>query len=463
MKHVKEHFAVVGGGLVGSLWALMAARRGHQVDIYERRDDPRKGTALGGRSINLALSDRGWRALEKAGVLDEVRKIAMPIQGRLMHAVDGSTTFQRYGQAGQPGVLGDGQCIYSVSRAGLNRMLIEAAEGHAGVEVHFGHKCADVDLRRQDAVGLTFEHGGERLEVEADRVFGTDGAFSAVRDRMMRTDRFDFEQKYLAHGYKEIEMKANADGSFKLREDALHIWPRGNFMLMALPNPNGTFTCTLFAPYEGHDESFANWQDDAAVMALFERQFPDVLPLLPNLLDDWNDHPTASLVMVRCEPWHRGERVCLMGDAAHAIVPFYGQGMNSGMEDCTVLDDLLDSEADWGEVMSEYTRLRKPAGDAILELALRNYVEMRDLTGDPRFLLQKKIEARLQQHYPDEWLPLYSQVTFSHTPYHEALAAGAAQDAIMHEVMDRPDIEQVWDSEEVMEAAMAQLRALHDA
>jgi kynurenine 3-monooxygenase len=248
-----------------------------------------------------------------------------------------------------------------------------------------------------------------------------------------------------------------------MREDALHIWPRGNFMLMALPNPNGTFTCTLFAPYEGHAESFENWDSDEAVKALFERQFPDVLPLLPNLLEDWNDHPTASLVMVRCEPWHRGERVCLMGDAAHAIVPFYGQGMNSGMEDCTVLDDLLDSAADWGSALAEYTRLRKPDGDAILELALRNYVEMRDLTGDPRFLLQKKIEARLQKLYPDEWLPLYSQVTFSHTRYHEALAAGKAQDAIMESVMDRPDIAEAWDSDEVAEAAISRLRGIRHA
>ena len=222
MEHVKEHFAVVGGGLVGSLWALMAARRGHQVDIYERRDDPRKGAALGGRSINLALSDRGWRALEKAGMVDRVREIALPIKGRLMHAVDGTTTFQPYGRADVPGVLGDGQCIYSVSRAGLNRLLIEAAEEHEDVRVHFGHKCTDVNLRRSDAVELTFESGGQAVSVQADRVFGTDGAFSAVRERLMRTDRFDFEQKYLAHGYKEIEMKALPGGKFQMREDALH-------------------------------------------------------------------------------------------------------------------------------------------------------------------------------------------------------------------------------------------------
>lgn len=459
----KEHYAIVGGGLVGSLWALMAARRGHRVDIFERREDPRIGSALGGRSINLALSDRGWRALEKAGMKDRVREIAMPIQGRLMHAVDGSTTFQPYGRADVQGVLGDGQCIYSVSRAGLNRLLVEAAEEHEDVSVHFGHKCTGADWSHADFVSLSFNSHEGKKEVQADRVFGTDGAFSAIRNRMMRTDRFDFEQRYLEHGYKEIEMKALPGGAFQLRPDALHIWPRGNFMLMALPNPNGTFTCTLFAPYEGFDESFEKWGNDAAVTALFQRQFPDVLPLLPNLLEDWNDHPTSSLVMVRCNPWHQGERVCLMGDAAHAIVPFYGQGMNSGMEDCTVLDDLLDSESDWSTILPAYTRLRKPAGDAILELALRNYVEMRDLTGDPQFLLQKKIEAGLQRRFPEEWLPLYSQVTFSHTPYHEALAAGAAQDEIMKQVMDRPDIAEVWDSEEVAEAAIGKLRSLHHA
>lgn len=456
----QERMVVVGAGLVGSLWALMLARRGCAVDVYERRPDPRKGPVAGGRSINLALSDRGWKALERAGIADQVREIAMPIEGRLMHAVDGSLTFQRYGLEDAAGVFdGDPQCIYSISRANLNKLLVEAAERHAHVNVHFGEKCTDVNLRDlNDGVHMQFEgRDGVAKAVRADRVFGTDGAFSAVRDRMMRTDRFDFEQKYLGHGYREVEMRPADDGGFRMREDCLHIWPRGEFMLMALPNPDRTFTCTLFAPYEG-DNGLNAIESAQAARAYFEKHFPDVMPLLPNFDEDWARHPTSSLVMTRCYPWNIGGRVALMGDAAHAIVPFYGQGMNSGMEDCTVLDELMGAHGeDWEGMFGRYTELRKPAGDAILELALRNYIEMRDKTGDQQFLLQKRIEARLAQRYPGRWLPLYSQVTFSHTPYHEALAAGKRQDEIMAKVMDRPDIGMVWDSDEVAEAAMAML------
>jgi kynurenine 3-monooxygenase len=276
---------------------------------------------------------------------------------------------------------------------------------------------------------------------------------------MMRTDRFDFEQKYLGHGYREVEMRPAVGGGFRMREDCLHIWPRGEFMLMALPNPDRTFTCTLFAPYEGENGLNAI-ESAAAARAYFNKHFPDVMPLLPDFDEDWARHPTSSLVMTRCFPWNFGGRVALMGDAAHAIVPFYGQGMNSGMEDCTVLDELMDAHGDdWEAMFAQYTELRKPAGDAILELALRNYIEMRDKTGDKRFLLQKRIEARLAQRYPGRWLPLYSQVTFSHTPYHEALAAGKRQDEIMAKVMARPDIAEVWNHDEVAEAAMAMLEA----
>ena len=457
-----EKMVVVGAGLVGSLWALMLARRGCTVDVFERRPDPRKGPVAGGRSINLALSDRGWKALERAGIADEVRKIAMPIEGRLMHARSGELTFQRYGAEDARGVFeGDPQCIYSISRANLNRLLVEAVEKHPDVKVHFGHKCTDVALDRNDGpVELTFKtESGETKSITADRVFGTDGAFSAVRDRLMRTDRFDFAQKYLTHGYREVEMKPAENGGFRMREDCLHIWPRGQYMLMALPNPDKTFTCTLFAPYEGPD-GLENIEDAAAARVYFERNFPDVMEHLPNFDADWAQHPTSSLVMVQCEPWHHGSRIALMGDAAHAIVPFYGQGMNSGMEDCTALDRLMTEWGeDWSGMLEAYTEERKPAGDAILELALRNYIEMRDKTGDERFLLQKRIEARLAQRFPGRWMPLYSQVTFSHIPYHEALAAGKRQDAIMQQVMDRPDIGLVWDSEEVADQAIALLEA----
>ena len=264
----------------------------------------------------------------------------------------------------------------------------------------------------------------------------------------MKNDRFDFEQRYLPHGYKEVPMLPGPDGGFQMEEDGLHIWPRGTFMLMALPNPDKTFTC-----YEG-EYGLNHLTTDDAVQAFFEKHFPDVIPLLPNLIEDWKTHPVSSLVMTKCYPWNDGDRVALMGDSAHAIVPFYGQGMNSGMEDCTVLDGLLDASDNWDDIMAQYTALRKPAGDAILELALQNYIEMRDLTGDASFLQQKQLESRLQQKHPDRWLPLYSQVTFSHTPYHEALAKGKHQQRIMESIMADPQAWNNFSDDSWMEAAL---------
>ena len=420
-----DKVAVVGAGLVGSLFARMLANRGHEVTVIERRPDPRVGQLQGGRSINLALSDRGWKALEIGGVADRVREIALPIRGRRMHAVDGTRTFQPYGL--------EGQCIYSVSRAGLNRILVEEAESLDNVKFLWGHRCEGY---KSDESGVTmvFDHQGHHVEFQADRVFGTDGAFSAIRGQMMRNDRFDFEQRYLPHGYKEVPMLPGADGDFQMEADGLHIWPRGNFMLMALPNPDKTFTCTLFGPFEGAN-GLNELDSDDKVLAFFTKHFPDVVPLLPNLLEDWNAHPVSSLVMTKCHPWNDGGRVALMGDAAHAIVPFYGQGMNSGMEDCTVLNELMGQGLDWDTMLARYTELRKPAGDAILDLALQNYIEMRDLTGDPTFLKQKALERRLQQAHPDQWLPLYSQVTFSHIPYQDALAEGKRQQRVMEQML----------------------------
>ena len=449
-----EKMAVVGAGLVGSLWALMLAQRGHHVDVFERRPDPRAGAYKGGRSINLALSDRGWRALEKAGIADEVRKIALPITHRTMHATDGTLTRQPYGLPEAQGKFDDPQCIYSVSRALLNRLLVEESEKHNQVQYRFDHKCTDIDLQ---ANTLSIEDGqGQSQALKYDRIFGTDGAFSAVRDRLMRTDRFDFAQRYLTHGYKEIEMRPTSNGAFKMEADALHIWPRGEFMLMGLPNPDGTFTCTVFAPYDGPN-GLNQLETPEAVHAYFTAHFPDVIPLIPDFAEQWLANPTSSLVMTQCYPWHHGDAICLMGDAAHAIVPFYGQGMNSGMEDCSVLSELLDameSPSDWDATMKRYTELRKPSGDAILELALRNYIEMRDKTGDPSFLLRKKIEAKLATNYPGRWLPLYSQVTFSHTPYEEALQAGKRQDQIMEGILAQEGIATNWDRPEVFESIL---------
>ncbi len=435
-----DRIAVIGGGLVGSLWAVYLSNRGFQVDVFDRRPDIRKLRIVQGKSINLALSDRGWRGLDGAGVSDEIRKVALPMYGRLMHGKDGTETFQPYGK--------EGQAIYSVSRGLLNQSLLKMADREDHVSLYFSERCLDMD---PDSGEISFQHEetGKTTIRKYDRIFGTDGAFSAVRGRLQKTDRFDYSQQYLTHGYKELEIPANPDGSHRLRNDVLHIWPREEFMMIALPNPDGSFTCTLFLAFEG-EISFAGLTDEVSVMRFFNEHFPDAVPLMPELCADFFAHPTSSLVMVKCHPWHYRDKVCLLGDAAHAIVPFYGQGMNCGFEDCRILDELLESHGEsWDKVFAEFTRLRKPAGDAVLELALRNYIEMRDKTADPMFLLQKKIEARFSERHPDKWIPLYSQVTFTHIPYHEALMNGDRQQEIMQGVMALPDIREVWQSDRV--------------
>lgn len=444
-----ERIAIAGGGLVGSLFALYLAKRGFQVDLYERRGDPRRADYIGGRSINLALSDRGWKALERVGVADEVRKEAIPMYRRVMHDQQGELTFQPYGVANE--------AIYSVSRGGLNKLLLEQADLNENVTLHFNMGVSGLDLETNT---LHLEgDDGNKVSVQYDRIFGTDGAFSRVRNRLMKQDRFDYEQRYLDHGYKELTIPATADGKHVIETNALHIWPRGEYMMIALPNPDGSFTCTLFFPYEG-DPSFSSLKSEDAVMKFFKEEFGDAVPLMPTLAEDYKENPTSSLVMIRCYPWHYEDKVCLMGDASHAIVPFYGQGMNSGFEDCTVFDDLFEAnDGDWTKTFAAFSKKRKPEADAILELALRNYIEMRDKTADPDFLLQKKIEKRFAEKHPEKWIPLYSQVTFSHIPYDVALRNGDEQDAIMKRVMNRPDIEQVWDSEEVEQAILAELSA----
>jgi len=445
MDKKSENIAVAGAGLVGSLLAILLQKRGHQVEIFERRPDMRKNSKGGGRSINLALSERGWEALKRAGVDDEVRKSAIPMTGRLMHGTDGQQTYQPYG-------LND-QAIYSVSRGGLNALLMDLAE-REGVNIHFNSKVSEVNLEEPT---LTLEGSDGSLQtVRPDRLIGTDGAFSAVRQVMMKTDRFNYQQEYIEHGYKELTIPAHPDGSHRIEKNVLHIWPRGSYMLIALPNPDGSFTCTLFFPFEG-EPSFSSLQTEADVLKFFQEVFPDVVPLIPNLTEEYFTNPTASLVIIRCYPWAWKDKVVLMGDASHAIVPFYGQGMNSGFEDCRVFDDLMGQSDSWLQLFEQFQTERKPNADAIAELAMRNFVEMRDLTADPEFLLRKKIEARIQKHHPDKWLPLYSMVTFSHIPYHDALMLGKKHDTIMREIMQMPGIESKWDHPEVEAAILEKL------
>ncbi len=443
-----ERIAVVGAGLIGSLQAIYLARRGYEVHVFERRPDMRRTEITGGRSINLALSDRGWKALDGVGISEEIRKIAIPMHARRMHDENGSITDQPYGK--------NGQAIFSVSRGGLNQRLMNLADDYNNVHYHFDMKCLDIDV---DSNEITFEHTVSKQERRESftRIFGTDGAFSAVRWRMQRLDRFNYSQTYLDHGYKELVIPPNPDGSHKLDKNHLHIWPRGEYMMIALANLDGSFTVTLFFPFEG-PVSFSSLDTDEKIMTFFQREFPDAVALMPTLLQDYHENPSSSLVMVKCFPWHFKDKMVLMGDASHAIVPFYGQGMNSGFEDCTVFNLLMDKHGqNWGTIFSEFSRTRKQDTDAICELALRNYIEMRDLTADPDFLLRKKIEAKLHEKHPDKWMPLYSQVTFSHIPYAEALATGVKQDEIMARIMARPDIVHNWNSEEVHKEILAML------
>ena len=430
---------VVGAGLVGSLWTALLAKRGYRVDVYERRTDSRKAGYAGGRSINLALSNRGWKALERAGLAEAIAREAIPMSHRVMHAVDGSLVRQPYGK--------DGQAIYSVSRGGLNEQLMTLAEQSGNVHLHFDRRCVDVDLKTGAAA---FESGEGSVErVEPGLLFATDGAYSAIRSAMIKTDRYQYQQQYIDHGYKELHIPAGPNGAYQMEKNALHIWPRGGYMLIALPNPDGSFTLTLFFAWEG-PESFASLPTTDDAEAFFARIFPDALSLMPDFRAQWDTNPASSLVIMRCDPWQFNGTVALIGDAAHAIVPFYGQGMNAGFEDCTVLDDLLDAHGeDWPNVLPQYSRIQKPNGDAIAELALLNFIEMRDLVGQTEFLLQKKIEAWFSNKHPDRWTPLYTQVTFSHTPYAEALANGRRQEAIMREVMALPGLEERWDSADV--------------
>ena len=443
---MSEKIAVIGGGLVGALQAVFLARKGFNTDVYERRSDIRKAQMVEGKSINLALSDRGWKALRKVGLEEKIRRIAIPMHGRQIHNTDGSESFQPYGF--------EGQSIWSVSRGGLNRILLEEAGKYENCKLYFDHKCLDVEMDSNTAV---LENKGNILRKKYDRIFGTDGAFSAVRFRMQKTGRYDYSQFYLKHGYKELLIPADENGRHLINPNALHIWPRGGFMLIALANLDGSFTVTLFLPFEG-ENSFEQLDSDRAVVDFFRKEFPDALKLMPRLAENFNENPLGSLVTVKANPWHYRDRIILMGDAAHAIVPFYGQGMNAGFEDCSVLDELMRKyRNDWQRVMPAYTETRKRNGDAIADLAIRNFIEMRDLTGHPEFLLRKKIEAWFTRKHPDKWLPLYSQVTFSHIPYSEAVANARIQDTIMDRVMEREDIEKNWNSRETEEFILQEI------
>lgn len=442
-----QKIAVVGSGLVGTLLAIYLKKLGHTVHVFDRSPDIRT-VEFSGRSINLVMSNRGWKTLQDIGLDDEIKKIGIPVDKRGIHLQDGSYTTQYYGK--------EGEAIYSLSRGILNRRMIDLAED-SGVEFFFEHRIWDVSLA-DATLHIGESERGEWTDLKFDKVFGADGAFSRIRHRMQRQSLFDYSQEFLKIGYKELHIPANADGSHKIDKNSLHIWPRGNFMLMGLANLDGSFTCTLFMPFEG-ENSFEQLKDENALVDFFANYFPDTKEVIPDLARDFFRNPTSYLVMMKCFPWSYQDKVALIGDSAHAIVPFYGHGMNAGFEDITILSEMISKYGDdWETIFKEYETSRKPNADAIAELSFRNFMEMSSKTADDKFLLQKKIEKWFSDKHPDKWLPLYSRVTFSLQPYAEALAIGDKQNEIMKEILAMESIEQIWDTEPVEQAILALLK-----
>jgi kynurenine 3-monooxygenase len=438
----KKNIIIAGAGLVGSLWACYMSKRGHNVHIFERRSDMRKAQMSAGKSINLAMSTRGWSALEKIGMKDELMKIAIPMHGRMIHQMDGSKDFQAYGKKGQS--------IYSISRGDLNLALMNKADESEHVTFHFNQQTTKVDTKENTAYFKNQASGAES-SMEADILFGADGAFSAVRGQLQKTPMFNFSQEYLEHGYKELNIPSNEDGSHKLDKNALHIWPRKSFMLIALPNLDGSFTLTLFLQYNG-PVSFENLNTDEEITSFFKDYFPSALEHMPELLTNFRDNPTASLITVRCKPWHH-KNLCLIGDSAHAIVPFYGQGMNAGFQDCLILDEIIDRHKldDWDAILNEYSSEHADNGAAIAELALRNFIEMRDATSNDTFLLRKKLELFLMEQFPGKYLSQYQMVTFSNIAYKTALKRGDMQTAYAENLIKETPNPNDWHKEVFLE------------
>ncbi len=424
MTATREPVTVVGAGLAGALLAVLLARRGIRVRLLERRPDPRQVRPESGRSINLALAARGLRALEAAGVIGRVRPLLIPMRGRMVHEPGAAPALLPYGQR-------EHEVIYSVGRADLNRVLIEAATAHAGVQVRFGTTCTGID----PAGGRLHLRGtdGAQWEEEAAVVIACDGAGSAVRTALVQAGRIQMREDWLDHDYKELTIPAR-DGQPVLEPHALHVWPRGGFMLIALPNTDATFTATLFLPRTGA-VSFAALGDRAAVEGFFAREFADAVPLIPALAQEFAQHPQGQLGTVHASPWHLGGRVLLLGDAAHAIVPFHGQGMNAAFEDCTLLDALLADGGDWGSLFTRFSALRRPDAEAIAQMAVENYTEMRDTVRDPGFVRRKALAMALENRFPERFIPRYSMVMFHpEIGYAEALRRGTLQAQILAEL-----------------------------
>lgn len=428
MENKNENILIIGAGLCGSLLALRLAQRGYKVAIYESRPDLRKVAISAGRSINLALSDRGLKALRLCGVEEKARKICIPMKGRLMHDSLGNTFASNY--SGR-----EGEYINSVSRGDLNAMLLDEAEKHENVTIYFNQKCEKVDIEN-NTVFFIDEITSKEYSISSDVIFGTDGAGSVLRKSYIseRNFLFSYSQNYLNHGYKELEIPSDSIGNHQISKNYLHIWPRGDFMLIALPNMDGSFTVTLFLSYDEGEFHFNNLTTEETITKFFENEFPDALALIPNILEEFTSNPTGPLGTIKCSPWFY-KNTLLLGDAAHAIVPFYGQGMNASFEDVFVLDEILNhfecnrEIEDWNSVFKTYQKARKKDTDAIADLAIDNFYEMRDHVANSMFKEKRKIEMDLEKHFPAHYFSKYSLVTFNeHIGYEEAMKKGRAQD-----------------------------------
>ncbi len=413
MAEQATRIAIIGAGLCGALLANLLGEAGYEIEVFEHRPDPRTKGFIGGRSINLALSARGIHGLKRAGLAEKVLADAIPMPGRMIHSPTGQVTFQPYSK-------NPADAINSVSRGGLNIALLDGATRYDNVKYRFEHRCVDVDVERPSVTALKGA-GGRAVEFDADLVIGCDGAFSVVRSTMLRLDRFAYSQSYLDHGYKELTIPPTAEGEFAMPPGGLHIWPRGGYMMIALPNTDRSFTCTCFWPFTGPN-GFDALQTDDEIRSFFKSRFPDAVPLMPTLVADYTHNPTSSLVTVRCAPWYHRDAVVLAGDAAHAIVPFYGQGINAGFEDCVLLADCLaEHPSDRERALKNYFEGRKVHADAIADLAIANFLEMRDHVGSARFRMKKRVQRAMHRLFPRWYTPLYNKVSFTLIPYADAV------------------------------------------
>lgn len=418
----QQHVAIIGGGLAGALFALYLARDGARVDVYERRSDPRKdGVKKGGRSINLGLSKRGITSLGEVGLRDAVLSTAVAMEGRVIHDIDGTQRFQPYGKDRN-------EVLHSIDRNELNEILLDEAEKHPNVTLHFEHRCAGVDTSAREV--LIEKPDGTVERIRADWFLGADGAFSKVREEMQRGIRANYSREFLDWGYKELTLPPRTDGTSQMKLNALHVWPRGHCLIVSHANRNGSHTLTLFYPFEGPD-SFEHIHGRSDVEQLFRKYFPDLVRLLPELYDEWERHPTGTLVTTKTAPWHLGDWLVLVGDACHAVYPFYGQGMNSAFEDCAALHRALQQHADRGVAFREYERSRKPHTDTLAELSKANFVELRQKVASPLFLMKKRLDVFLNRIAPSTWMPLYTMIAHTTMPYGDALVRARKQDRVL--------------------------------